>query len=70
MSRETAREARNFDAVRFTLRVASRRRRNPNVVVEARKSDLVRRHRKQCADVNSADVARPRRRDIRRPLEE
>ena len=35
-------------AVRFTLRVASRRRRNPNVVVEARKSDLVRRHCQQC----------------------
>jgi hypothetical protein len=48
MGREIAHEARNFDAVRFTLRVASRRRRNPNVVVEARKSDLVRRHRKEC----------------------
>jgi hypothetical protein len=31
-----AREAQNFDADRFTLKVASRRRRNPNVVVEAR----------------------------------
>jgi len=47
-SRKIAQDARNFDAVRFTLRVASRRRRNPNVVVEARKSDLVRRHCQQC----------------------
>jgi len=47
-SRKIARYARNFDAVRFTLRVASRRRRNSNAVVEARKSDLVRRHCQQC----------------------
>jgi hypothetical protein len=46
-SRNIAQDARNFEAVRFTLRVASRRRRNPNVVVEARKSDLVRRHCQQ-----------------------
>jgi hypothetical protein len=44
MSREIAHEERNFDAIPFTLKEASRRRRNPNVVVEARKSDLVRRH--------------------------
>jgi len=47
-SRKIAQDARNFGAVRVTLRVASRRRRNPNVVVEARKSDLVRRHCQQC----------------------
>ncbi len=47
-SRKIAQRRPELRRRRFTLRVASRRRRNPNVVVEARKSDLVRRHCQQC----------------------
>jgi hypothetical protein len=64
-SREVAQEDRNFDADRFTLRVASRRRRNPNVVVEARYE------RPGPPALPTVLMSkRPARCDIRRPLKE